>query len=105
MLGYCANCCWSNWTLTNPDAITLHIGTNDIGDCFTGGGPLKSKKNTTECVGYLQQQLKRLLDFLFKELPHTHVFLATIIAMPQYSFYNATVADYNSQVIPAMIQR
>ena len=102
---YCPGCCWGAWTHARPDAIALHIGTNDIGDCYLGKGPFPGTKSVSGCAEYLEAQLDRLLNFTFTQLPRVRVFLATIIAMPQYEFYNQTVQRYNAEVVPAAVTR
>ena len=58
--------------------ILLHIGTNDIGEIFAqnvsctpadGGSGTAKRVNT-------------LIDSIFTAIPHTHIMLASIIAMP-----------------------
>jgi len=97
--------CWGDWPTARPDAIALHIGTNDIGDCYLGKGPFPGTKGVAACADYLAYELARLLNFTFASLPRVHVFLATIIAMPRYAFYNQTVQVFNSEVIPAAVAR
>jgi hypothetical protein len=44
-LAYCPDCCWGSWPEARPDVIALHIGTNDIGDCYLGNGPFQGTKS------------------------------------------------------------
>jgi len=99
---YCPDCCWGGWPAAQPDVITLHIGTNDVGDCLLGKGPFAGTKNVTACAAYLEAQLDRLLSFAFGAAPRARLFLATVLAMPQYAFYNETVARFNGEVVPAL---
>eukprot|EP01079_Euglenida_sp_SAG-EU17-18_P009413 gene9413-1693_t len=86
------------WAALRPDVITLHIGTNNIG-------------NDQFCNGTITG-LKDLLAGISKSLPDTEVFVASIIPMPHTVIYYHVPPTYNlteyevcyNEAIPGVVQ-
>jgi lysophospholipase L1-like esterase len=65
----------------DPDLILLHIGTNDIGR--------NNYETSAQAASATSANLQMLIAQLLAAVPNTHIFLASIIAMPaSCHFYN-----------------
>ena len=70
------------WVKTNPDIITVHLGTNDCGQNYQ--------------PATLNTKMRLLLNHTFAALPKVHVYLASILLMPTNR--PTCASDFNKMV-------
>lgn len=75
-----------------PDVVLLQIGTNDIGR--------NNYPNASFAASETAKNLKILIAAIFAKAPSTHVFVASILAMPaSVHFYHVNKANLTAQEI------
>lgn len=84
-----------------PDLITIHLGTNDCGQGAPLPGVRRGMHNITEVMA---ERMESLLGHIFEAAPQAHVFLASIIGMPQNRAWVNCSTRYNA-LLPGMTDR